>query len=122
MFRLSGHGSGNDFWIWLFDDHAEANGGDHNLVSAWEDLLEGAAVVVVEGCTAYVPPDDTVIPKIKEVPQGPWVTFTFDMVRRTAKKNIHFNVGALKDGKEYLVRFSIDGGAWLGPLSIRWAD
>lgn len=115
MFRLSAHQNGDTFDIWLFDDHAEDHGGDHNLTQFWEDLLEGASVVNVEASAVARDENGNI------TQQGPWVSFTVNLARWGAKKNLRANIANVTRDQEYLVRFSIDGGPWLGPISFRWS-
>lgn len=125
MFRLSAHQSGDTFDIWLFDDHAEEHGGDHNLMSAWEDLLEGATTVTVQACRPTRSPI-VIDPETGEesggdiISQTNWVTFTVNLARFYAKKNLRANLAQVTRDVEWLVRFSIDGGAWTEPVSFRW--
>lgn len=125
MFRLSAHGSGDVFDIWLFDDHAEEHGGDHNLMSAWVDLLATANVVNVQACVPTRSPvvmdGDTYVSGGDILSQTNWVSATVNLHAPGRVKNIRTSLASVTHGQEYLLRFRIDGGAWLGPVSFRWA-
>lgn len=105
------------FDVWLYDDN-----GDPYDPSVWTDLLEGASTVTVEWATAPVAGDDTVRPPIKPQPQGPWQAFTVDLLRPQgyAKRVLRRNLTGVPRDREYILQFSIDGGPWLGPISILW--
>lgn len=100
MFSLSYHRSSNTVDFWLYDD----NGQIHDP-AAWIDLLEGATTVAVEVATSS---------------GGPWTTFVVNLDRWGAKKNLRANIASVVKNTTYYLRFRIDGGSLLGPVTVRW--
>lgn len=124
MLRLSGQQSGSTFDIWLFDDHSEEHGGDHNLVSAWEDLLAGASTVAVQASRPTRDEDEESPTYGQIISQTPWVTFAVNLglYAGNQRRVMRANLAPVQKNVEWLLRFSIDGGPWLGPISLRWTD
>lgn len=114
MFRLSARQTADQFDIWMFDDHSELHDGDPNAFWAWEDLLEGATTVSVEWARSdgNDPPG----------PIGQYNTYVVDLLRPQgqAKRILRMGLNGVPRDREYIVRFSIDGGPWLGPIVFRW--
>ena len=116
MFRLSATQDGPVLDVWLFDDHAEEHDGDHNLVTAWEDLLVGASSVAVEWCFVTRDEDGNI------VTQSPWGNFSVSLAKPQgyAKRVLRGDLSGIPTDREYLLRFSIDSGPWFGPISFRF--